>query len=62
MLIIGLFDLLAIVQAATNDPNWIGYATEGYVFVAFVFWIFCFSMSRYSQHLEKRLQTGHGNR
>ncbi|MBR9884206.1 MAG: amino acid ABC transporter permease [Oceanospirillales bacterium] len=62
VLIIGLFDLLAIVQAATNDPNWIGYATEGYVFVAFVFWIFCFSMSRYSQHLEKRLQTGHGNR
>lgn len=62
VLIIGLFDLLAIVQAATNDPRWIGYATEGYVFVAFVFWIFCFSMSRYSQYLEKRLQTGHGNR
>ncbi len=62
VLIIGLFDLLAIVQAATNDPKWIGYATEGYVFVALVFWVFCFSMSRYSQHLEKRLQTGHGNR
>ncbi|WP_432697215.1 amino acid ABC transporter permease [Marinobacterium sp. YM272] len=62
VLIIGLFDLLAIVQAATNDPKWIGYATEGYVFVALVFWIFCFSMSRYSQYLEKRLQTGHGNR
>lgn len=62
VLIIGLFDLLAIVQAATNDPKWIGYATEGYVFVAFVFWLFCFSMSRYSQHLEKRLQTGHGTR
>ena len=62
VLIIGLFDLLAIVQAATNDPKWIGYATEGYVFVAFVFWIFCFSMSRYSQSLEKRLQTGHNNR
>ncbi|MBN3564567.1 amino acid ABC transporter permease [Aliamphritea spongicola] len=62
VLIIGLFDLLAIVQAAQNDPKWIGYATEGYVFVAFVFWIFCFGMSRYSQHLERLLHTGHGNR
>ena len=62
VLIIGLFDLLAIVLAANNDPKWIGYATEGYVFVAFVFWVFCFSMSRYSQHLERMLHTGHGNR
>ncbi|MBY4675415.1 amino acid ABC transporter permease [Marinobacterium arenosum] len=62
VLIIGLFDLLAIMQAAANDPNWIGFATEGYVFVALVFWVFCFSMSRYSQHLEKRLHTGHGAR
>ncbi len=62
VLIIGLFDLLSIVQAATNDPKWIGYATEGYVFVALTYWIFCFSMSRYSLYLEKRLHTGHGNR
>lgn len=62
VLIIGLFDLLAIVQAATNDPKWIGYSTEGYLFVGFVFWFFCFVMSRYSQHLEKKLHTGHGNR
>lgn len=62
VLIIGLFDLLAIMQAASNDPKWIGYSTEGYVFVAFVFWMFCFSMSRYSQHLERLLHTGHSNR
>ena len=62
VLIIGLFDVLAIVQAALNDPAWLGYSTEGYIFVAFVFWIFCFSMSRYSQGLEKRLQTGHNTR
>ncbi|MDP2522673.1 amino acid ABC transporter permease [Neptunomonas phycophila] len=62
VLIIGLFDLLAIVQAALNDPDWLGYSTEGYIFVALVFWVFCFSMSRYSQNLEKRLQTGHNTR
>lgn len=62
VLIIGLFDLLAIVQAANSDPAWLGFATEGYIFVAFVFWVFCFGMSRYSQNLEKRLQTGHNTR
>ncbi len=62
VLIIGLFDLLAIVQAALSDPKWLGYSVEGYVFVAFMFWIFCFSMSRYSQALEKKLHTGHGAR
>ncbi|MCW8884260.1 MAG: amino acid ABC transporter permease [Motiliproteus sp.] len=62
VLIIGLFDLLAIVQAALSDPKWLGYSVEGYVFVAFVFWVFCFGMSRYSQGLEKKLHTGHGAR
>ncbi len=59
VLIIGLFDLLAIVQAATNDPEWIGFSTEGYFFAGFIFWLFCFLMSRYSQHLEKKLKTDH---
>ena len=58
VLIIGLFDLLAIVQAAFTDPEWLGYAVEGYVFAGFVFWLFCFSMSRYSRHLERRLFAG----
>jgi general L-amino acid transport system permease protein len=29
------------------------------VFAALVFWIFCFGMSRYSMHLERKLDTGH---
>ncbi len=56
VLIIGLFDLLGIIQTATADPNWLGFTMEGYVFAAVVFWIFCFSMSRLSRHLERRLQ------
>jgi general L-amino acid transport system permease protein len=59
VLIIGLFDLLAIVQSALTDPKWLGYSIEGYLFVAFVFWIFCFSMSRYSMALERKLNTSH---
>jgi len=59
VLIIGLLDVLASVQASIIDPAWKSVATEGYVFAAAVFWVFCFSMSRYSQALERKLHTGH---
>ncbi len=59
VLIIGLFDLLAIIQQANSDTAWLGFDTEGYVFAAFVFWVFCFGMSRYSIALEEKLHTGH---
>ena len=62
VIIIGLFDLLGSIHSAATDPKWLGYATEGYVFAALVFWMFCFAMSRYSQALEKRLDTGHRKR
>jgi general L-amino acid transport system permease protein len=61
VLIIGLFDLLGIVQFNFADTNWASPSTPatGYVFAAFVFWIFCFGMSRYSIYTERRLHTGH---
>lgn len=59
VLIIGLFDLLAIIQSAATDPKWLGFAIEGYVFAALVYWIFCYGMSKYSQRLERKLHTGH---
>ena len=59
VIIIGLFDLLNSIKQATTDPAWLGMATEGYVFAALVFWIFCFGMSRYSMSIERRLDTGH---
>lgn len=57
--IVGLFELLNSVKQASADPKWLGMATEGYAFAALVFWIFCFGMSRYSQYLERKLDTGH---
>ncbi|WP_339510871.1 amino acid ABC transporter permease [Pseudomonas sp. RL_15y_Pfl2_60] len=59
VIIIGLFDLLNSIKQATTDPAWLGMSTEGYVFAALVYWIFCFGMSRYSMHLERKLDTGH---
>jgi general L-amino acid transport system permease protein len=57
VLIIGLFDLLAMVRITAADSSWLGMETEGYVFVTVVFWAFCYGMSQYSQSLEKRFDT-----
>ena len=59
LLLIGIFELLGMVQAAASDPQWLGNFVEGYVFVALVFFVFCFGLSRYSQRLERQLDTGH---
>jgi general L-amino acid transport system permease protein len=59
IVIIGLFELLGIVQAAARDPNWAGLSKEGFVFAGLIYFIICFSMSRYSARLERRLHTGH---
>ncbi|REG83923.1 amino acid ABC transporter permease [Marinomonas pollencensis] len=57
--IVGMFDFLGRIQAANHDTNWLGTTVEGYAFAAFVYWIFCFGMSRYSMALERKLDTGH---
>jgi general L-amino acid transport system permease protein len=62
VLIISMFDLLGVVkQNISGDPTWATPQTAktGYVFAAAVFWMFCFGMSRYSQYMERRLDTGH---
>lgn len=60
VLIIGLFDLLGMVENVLgSDSKWLGFHTEGLVYAAFLFWIFCFAMSRYSMSLERKLHTGH---
>lgn len=56
---VGLYDFLNMVKAGFKDANWVGVEITGYLFCAAVYWICCFSMSRYSMHLERKLQTGH---
>ncbi len=60
VLIIGIFDLLGMVQSGLSTPKWLSPSTPmtGYVFAGLVFWIFCFGISRYSQMLERRLAAG----
>ncbi len=61
VLIIGLFDFLGQIQSSFTDPTWLSpvQATTAYFFAALVYWVFCFSMSRYSIYTEHRLDTGH---
>ena len=57
--IIGLLDPLGLSNAIRADAAWNGIVWELYVFIALLFFAFCFAMSRYSMHLERRLETGH---
>jgi general L-amino acid transport system permease protein len=53
--IVGLFDLLGAVSQALKDPAWLGFAKEGFVFSALVFFVCCFAMSSYGRRFERRL-------
>jgi general L-amino acid transport system permease protein len=60
VLIIGIYDLLGMAQAASSSPAWLSPSTPmtAYVVAGVIFWVFCFGMSRYSQMLERRLAAG----
>lgn len=57
ILIIGLFDILAMVTLTNSDTQWLGFEVEGYVFVTMIYWAICFSMSQYSKSIERRFNT-----
>lgn len=57
--IIGLLDPLGLSTAIRADAAWNGIYWELFAFIAFLFFICCFGMSRYSMYLERRLQTDH---
>ena len=57
ILVVGLLEFLGMIDMAKTNPDWLGFAHEGYVFAALVYWIFCYAMSRYSQNLEKKYKT-----
>ena len=61
VLIIGLFDLLGMIQTSFSDASWSSPVTNStaYLTCAGLFFIFCFGMSRYSMFMERRLRRGH---
>ena len=57
--IVALNDALGISDSIRSNSDCNGIVWELYGFIALVFWIFCFSMSRYSMYLERKLRTDH---
>ena len=56
--IIGLFDVLRATSTAIQDPVWVQYSVEAYLFIFLLYFICCFAMSKYSQRLELKLTPG----
>jgi len=56
--IVSLYELTGAMSLALNsDSNWRPFKIEAYIFIALIYFLFCFSMSRYSLWIEKQLST-----
>lgn len=54
--IVSLYELTGSLGLALNgDANWRPYKLEGYLFIAAIYFFFCFTLSRISRNLENRL-------
>ena len=57
--IVSLYELTGALSLALNsDANWRPFMLEGYLFIALIYFVFCFSMSRYSLWVEQQLSHG----
>ncbi|WP_123150422.1 amino acid ABC transporter permease [Mesorhizobium delmotii] len=54
VLVVGLFDLLSAGKAALTDPDWPSPFAETYLFIAAIYFVICFGISKYSIFLEAR--------
>jgi general L-amino acid transport system permease protein len=54
--IVSLYELTGALGLALNsDADWRPFKVEGYLFIALIYFVFCFSMSRYSLWVEKQV-------
>jgi general L-amino acid transport system permease protein len=58
--IIGFFEVTASGSAAVGRGEWGAYYVEVYVFVALVYFVFAFGLSRYGAFLERRTRLNRG--
>ncbi len=56
--IVGLFDLMGVVNQSLKDQSWLGLANEGYTFAALLFFACCLLLSLAGSMLERRLRVG----
>jgi general L-amino acid transport system permease protein len=58
VVIIALYDVLNTTKSVLSNPNWMGYSTEAYMFLAVIYFVCCYAMSSYSRRLERELSAG----
>ena len=58
VMIIALQDMMYTAKGAMSDPHWLGFSVEAYIFMAVLYFCFCFSLGKYSRRLERELDTG----
>ncbi len=56
--IIGMVDIVEMGRVFISRPEYLGSAREMFVFLAVVFWVFCYGMSYISRHIERSLGVG----
>lgn len=56
--IVGLFDLLGIGRTILSNPAWLGNHQQIYLFIAVIYWLFCYAMAYGSRRLERSLGVG----
>lgn len=55
--IVSLYELTGSMELALNsDAAWRPFKIEGYLFIVLIYFVFCFSMSRYSLWIEKQVK------
>ena len=57
--IVGLVELLGISNSVLANPKFLGRYGEVYIFIAIIYWFFCYAMSLGSRQIEKTLNTDH---
>jgi general L-amino acid transport system permease protein len=55
--IVGLAELLGIGKSILANPSYLGRYAEVYLFLAVIFWFFCYAMSLGSRKIEEKLNT-----
>ncbi len=58
--ILGIFEILRVAGAAVTQPDFLGQGLDAVTltFVGFIYWIGCYTMSRESRRIERRLGVG----
>ncbi|MBD2665239.1 polar amino acid ABC transporter, inner membrane subunit [Richelia sinica FACHB-800] len=57
--LVGLVELTGIARSILAQPRFLGRYAEVYIFIGFIYWLFCYSMSLAARKLERQLSNNH---